>query len=311
VWAGRRFYKRQNEILENFTEVDTLIADSMPSSALRAAVGREQGINTNSEKLAMRISFGFNMILFAAKVTLPCPHTALSAPLHHTMRELRGNQVSRLMKPIKLTILAWRTAQRVFDCWAFETVAMRLWALGHHERGCRLLIVLKGELTAAASAATAVQVFASVQSGSLSIITSALDSFLDLVSGCILFLTARSMRKNNKYKYAPWPHRTHISHPWALREQRGPHQCVTAPLPRLGSGAHPPTRELGAIESTTCAARRFPVGKSRMQPLGIIVFSSIMGTVGFQVRGLNAPWRFLRENLSAADSNRARNAQCD
>ena len=31
------------------------------------------------------------------------------------------------------------------------------------------------------------------------------------------------------------------------------------------------------------ARRRFPVGKSRMQPLGIIVFSSIMGTVGFQV----------------------------
>jgi hypothetical protein len=31
---------------------------------------------------------------------------------------------------------------------------------------------------------------------------------------------------------------------------------------------------------------RFPVGKSRMQPLGIIVFSSIMGTVGFQVSAL-------------------------
>jgi divalent metal cation (Fe/Co/Zn/Cd) transporter len=65
--------------------------------------------------------------------------------------------------------------------------------------------------------AAAVQVFASVQSGSLSIITSALDSFLDLVSGCILFLTARSMRKNNKYKYAPWPDRTHVALLWAVR----------------------------------------------------------------------------------------------
>jgi hypothetical protein len=50
-----------------------------------------------------------------------------------------------------------------------------------------------------------VQVFASLQSGSLSIITSALDSFLDLVSGVILFLTARSMRKDNKYKYVCFP----------------------------------------------------------------------------------------------------------
>jgi divalent metal cation (Fe/Co/Zn/Cd) transporter len=27
----------------------------------------------------------------------------------------------------------------------------------------------------------------------------------------------------------------------------------------------------------------FPAGKSRMQPLGIIVFSCIMGTLGFQI----------------------------
>ena len=72
-----------------------------------------------------------------------------------------------------------------------------------------------------------IKVFAAYSSGSLSIITSALDSFLDLVSGLILWRTEASMRKQNKYL--------------------------------------------------------FPAGKSRMQPLGIIVFSCIMGTLGFQI----------------------------
>ena len=71
------------------------------------------------------------------------------------------------------------------------------------------------------------KVFASVQSGSLSIITSALDSFLDLVSGLILYFTDKHVRDMNKYVY--------------------------------------------------------PIGKSRMQPLGILVFACIMGTLGFQV----------------------------
>ena len=73
----------------------------------------------------------------------------------------------------------------------------------------------------------AVKIFASVQSGSLSIITSALDSFLDLVSGLILYFTDKHMQNMNKYLY--------------------------------------------------------PIGKSRMQPLGILVFACIMGTLGFQV----------------------------
>ena len=37
--------------------------------------------------------------------------------------------------------------------------------------------------------------------GSLSIIVSALDSVLDLVSGVILSVTHWSMRRRNKYKY--------------------------------------------------------------------------------------------------------------
>ena len=73
----------------------------------------------------------------------------------------------------------------------------------------------------------AVKIFAAVQSGSLSIITSALDSFLDLISGLILYFTDKHMRDMNKYLY--------------------------------------------------------PIGKSRMQPLGILVFACIMGTLGFQV----------------------------
>jgi hypothetical protein len=72
-----------------------------------------------------------------------------------------------------------------------------------------------------------IKVFAAYSSGSLSIITSALDSFLDLISGLILWRTETHMRTQNKYL--------------------------------------------------------FPAGKSRMQPLGIIVFSCIMGTLGFQI----------------------------
>ncbi|GJP43260.1 hypothetical protein CLOM_g2743 [Closterium sp. NIES-68] len=72
-----------------------------------------------------------------------------------------------------------------------------------------------------------VKVVASIESGSLSIIASTLDSLLDLLSGFILWYTARSMRRHNPYKY--------------------------------------------------------PIGKARMQPLGIIVFASIMATLGFQV----------------------------
>ena len=64
-------------------------------------------------------------------------------------------------------------------------------------------------------------------SGSLSIIASTLDSFLDLLSGLLLWLTVRSMRDVDPYEY--------------------------------------------------------PVGKTRLQPLGILVFASVMGTVSFQV----------------------------
>uniref|UniRef100_A0A7C9D7R7 Uncharacterized protein n=1 Tax=Opuntia streptacantha TaxID=393608 RepID=A0A7C9D7R7_OPUST len=73
----------------------------------------------------------------------------------------------------------------------------------------------------------AAKVYASVQSGSLAIIASTLDSLLDLLSGFILWFTAFSMSTPNPYQY--------------------------------------------------------PIGKKRMQPLGILVFASVMATLGLQI----------------------------
>nr|CAD1842327.1 unnamed protein product [Ananas comosus var. bracteatus] len=71
------------------------------------------------------------------------------------------------------------------------------------------------------------KVLASVESKSLAVIASTLDSLLDLLSGVILWVTAYAMKNPNKYNY--------------------------------------------------------PIGKKRMQPVGIIVFASVMGTLGLQV----------------------------
>ncbi|CAI9092479.1 OLC1v1027730C4 [Oldenlandia corymbosa var. corymbosa] len=73
----------------------------------------------------------------------------------------------------------------------------------------------------------AAKVYASIQSGSLAIIASTLDSLLDLLSGFILWFTAFSMQTQNPYQY--------------------------------------------------------PIGKRRMQPLGILVFASVMATLGLQI----------------------------
>ncbi|KAK4476761.1 hypothetical protein RD792_015937 [Penstemon davidsonii] len=71
------------------------------------------------------------------------------------------------------------------------------------------------------------KIYATVQSGSLAIGASTLDSVLDLLAGGILWLTNYSMKSINIYKY--------------------------------------------------------PIGKLRGQPVGIIVFATIMATLGFQV----------------------------
>ena len=45
------------------------------------------------------------------------------------------------------------------------------------------------------------KVYASVESRSLAVIASTLDSLLDLLSGFILWFTASAMRKPNQYQY--------------------------------------------------------------------------------------------------------------
>ncbi|CAH9068240.1 unnamed protein product [Cuscuta epithymum] len=73
----------------------------------------------------------------------------------------------------------------------------------------------------------ALKVYATVQSGSLAIAASTLDSLLDLMAGGILWFTHVSMKNINIYKY--------------------------------------------------------PIGKLRVQPVGIIIFAAVMATLGFQV----------------------------
>ncbi|XP_058072128.1 metal tolerance protein 10-like [Magnolia sinica] len=73
----------------------------------------------------------------------------------------------------------------------------------------------------------AAKVYASLESRSLAVIASTLDSLLDLLSGFILWFTSYAMQKPNQYRY--------------------------------------------------------PVGKKRMQPVGIIVFASVMASLGFQI----------------------------
>ncbi|CAK7326054.1 unnamed protein product [Dovyalis caffra] len=71
------------------------------------------------------------------------------------------------------------------------------------------------------------KVYASIESRSLAVIASTLDSLLDLLSGFILWFTANAMRKPNRYRY--------------------------------------------------------PIGKQRMQPVGIVIFASVMATLGLQI----------------------------
>ncbi|XP_050233892.1 metal tolerance protein 10-like [Mercurialis annua] len=71
------------------------------------------------------------------------------------------------------------------------------------------------------------KVYASVESRSMAVIASTVDSLLDLLSGFILWFTDNAMRSPNQYRY--------------------------------------------------------PIGKQRMQPVGIVVFASVMATLGLQI----------------------------
>ncbi|CAL5428631.1 unnamed protein product [Camellia sinensis] len=73
----------------------------------------------------------------------------------------------------------------------------------------------------------AFKIYATIETGSIAIAASTLDSLLDLMAGGILWFTHLSMKNINIYKY--------------------------------------------------------PIGKLRVQPIGIIIFAAIMATLGFQV----------------------------
>ncbi|XP_039026811.1 metal tolerance protein 9-like [Hibiscus syriacus] len=73
----------------------------------------------------------------------------------------------------------------------------------------------------------AAKVYASIESRSLAVVASTLDSLLDLLSGFILWFTSHAMKTPNQYHY--------------------------------------------------------PIGKRRMQPVGIIIFASVMATLGLQI----------------------------
>ncbi|XP_047337812.1 metal tolerance protein 9-like [Impatiens glandulifera] len=90
------------------------------------------------------------------------------------------------------------------------------------------------------------KVYASIQSRSLAVIASTLDSLLDLLSGFILWFTAYAMKNPNQYRY--------------------------------------------------------PIGKKRMQPVGIIVFASVMATLGLQIL-LESGRQLVNKNVSHMDHN--------
>eukprot|EP01133_Synstelium_polycarpum_P001363 gene1363-1563_t len=71
------------------------------------------------------------------------------------------------------------------------------------------------------------QISAAIITGSLALVATSVDAFMDLLSGFILFMTARARRKRNYFKY--------------------------------------------------------PTGKSRMEPIGIIIFAALMSTVSLDL----------------------------
>ncbi|XP_042947994.1 metal tolerance protein 9-like isoform X2 [Carya illinoinensis] len=89
----------------------------------------------------------------------------------------------------------------------------------------------------------AAKVFASVESSSLAVIASTLDSFMDLLSGCILWYTSHAMRKPNHYHYP------------------------------IGKNRMQPVRKMAGQVAF----------RGRIGSKGIIVFASVMATLGLQI----------------------------
>ncbi|KAL9231218.1 hypothetical protein vseg_006473 [Gypsophila vaccaria] len=89
----------------------------------------------------------------------------------------------------------------------------------------------------------AAKLYASIETRSMAVIASTLDSLLDVLSGLILWFTANAMKKPNP--------------------------------------------------------QRYPVGKTRMQPVGIVVFASMMAAFGLQIM-----FESVRQIITKAQPNR-------
>lgn len=129
-------------------------------------------------------------------------------------------------------------------------------------------------------------------SGSLSLVIATLDAVLDVLSSIMLYWSAHQAKQRNKcelngrgqvvckgFSGPPGRHCCTLMHTACTVPTSGgptflPLTCCQLPSPPL------------------FVADQYPVGKERMEPLGIIVFSVIMGTAAFQVivEGVKARW---------------------
>ncbi|XP_031490288.1 metal tolerance protein 10-like [Nymphaea colorata] len=157
-------------------------------------------------------------------ITLPSsPQGRSPSFLHHRLRNLsKQNKVAEYYKKQEKLLEGFTEMETIHEMGA---------APGLTEDELRELARSERLAIHASNVANVVlfiaKVYASVESKSLAVIASTLDSLLDLLSGFILWFTAHSMKKPNQYSY--------------------------------------------------------PIGKGRMQPVGIVVFASIMATLGFQI----------------------------
>lgn len=106
------------------------------------------------------------------------------------------------------------------------------------------------------------KVYASVESRSLAVIASTLDSLLDLLSGFILWFTAYAMKTPNQYHYP------------IGKKRMQPVVCAAPPqFPSF----------LYTCVSNTLSFKHFSILTKILQMQGIIVFASVMATLGLQV----------------------------
>lgn len=120
-----------------------------------------------------------------------------------------------------------------------------------------------------------------ILSASLSLVIATLDAVLDVVSSVMLYWSTAQAKQRNKCE--PWG----AGEGQAAGGGRQPACCAWGGCrvvsPRSRCEATVTAQGAGCLCPSPLAADAYPVGKERMEPLGIIVFSVIMGTAAFQV----------------------------